>query len=64
MGVTMKPDEYRVMEMAVEEGVKYGFARAYKYHDAPNEDQMQEAVISAVMGSICDWFNFPPKAGE
>ena len=60
----MRADEYRVMELAVEEGVLHGFARAYKYNDAPDEEQMREAVISAVMSSICDWFNFPPKPEE
>jgi len=54
----MRADEYRVMELAVEEGVAYGFARAYKYNDAPDEEQMREAVISAVMSSLCDWFHF------
>lgn len=59
----MQADEYRVMEQAIEEGVNFGFARAYKYHDAPSEDHMKEAVKDAVMASICDWFNFPPKTG-
>ena len=52
----MKADEYRVLEEAINEGVNWGFVRAYKHHEAPTEDQMKEAVKQAVMGAIVDWF--------
>lgn len=60
----MQANEYRVMEQAVEEGVKYGFAKAYKYHDAPSEDHVKEAVMDAVMSSICDWFHFSSNSEQ
>jgi hypothetical protein len=52
----MKGNEYKVLEEAVDEGVNWGFVKAYKHHEAPSEEQVREAVKSAVMTSVCEWF--------
>lgn len=54
----MQANEYLVLERAIDEGVEYGFMRAYKHNPAPTEDDMREAVKLAVINSICDWFTF------
>lgn len=54
----MKANEYQVLQTAVDEGVSWGFARAYKYTEEPTEDQLREAIKQAVLDSICDWFKF------
>ena len=54
----MRPDTYRLMVMAVEEGVKRGYQRAHKYVDDPTEEQMCDAVTTEVVNSMCEWFAF------
>lgn len=54
----MQANEYLVLERAIDEGVEYGFMRAYKHNTAPNEDDMREAVKMAVLNSVCEWFTF------
>lgn len=52
----MKANEYQVLQTAVDEGVGWGFVRAYKYTEEPTEDQLKEAIKQAVLDAICDWF--------
>ena len=54
----MKPNEYMVLERAVDEGVDYAFVRVYKHNQAPSEDDVKEAVKLHVMTAICEWFSF------
>jgi hypothetical protein len=60
----MKANEYKVLEEAVDEGVNWGFARVYKHHEAPTEQQVREAVKAAVMASVCDWFSLKREANN
>lgn len=53
----MKPKAYKVLEMCVEDGVAYGYMRAYKHTDSPSEDEVVKAIINAVMGQIWEWFD-------
>lgn len=55
---------YKVLRMAVEQGVSYGWNRAHKYTDKPNEEDIKNAIEEAVMGDICEWFDFPEPASE
>lgn len=50
---------YSVLERAVEEGFRRGWARAHKHTDAPDESYVEEQVVSAIMGDVCDVFDFP-----
>ena len=54
----MKANDYMVLERAIEEGINYGFVRAYKHTEKPSEDDVKEAVNLAVMTAICEWFSF------
>lgn len=54
----MKANMYKLIERCVEEGVQYGYNRAYKHTDTPTEDQIKLAVTDAVMNEICEWFDF------
>lgn len=49
---------YDVLRRAVEDGVAYGYRRAHKYVDKPEEEAVKEAIESAVLGEICEWFDF------
>ena len=58
----MKPKSYEVLRMAVENGVGYGWRRAFKHRDdEPLEDQadgIRDAIVEGVLNEICEWFEF------
>lgn len=54
----MKAKSYVILQRAVEEGFKRGYARAFKHTDNPTPELVEESVITAIMGDICDVFTF------
>ncbi len=60
----MKPKEYRVLEMAVVEGVGYGYNRAFKHVDSPSPEEIKDQIIQAVLNSVCEWFDMEENEGE
>ena len=60
----MTPKIYHLLARCVEEGVALGLARAFKHSETPTTDQMVQAIYSAVMNEICEWFNFPVEGEE
>lgn len=54
----MKANEYKILSETVEEGVAYGYQRAFKYSDNPTPDAIQAAIVDAVMLQICEYFIF------
>lgn len=58
------PDLYRYMRRAVEEGVAYGWGRAWKYREGePDHDVAQDCIekmADGAMSEICERFHFPP----
>lgn len=54
----MRAKEYEVMCMAVESGVAYGYNRAHKHVDDPDEVTVKNAIEQAVIDSMCEWFDF------
>jgi hypothetical protein len=57
----MKPDLYKIIEMAVNSGVVIGYNKAHKHNDDPDEDQIIDAIENAVMMQICEWFRFEER---
>lgn len=63
-GASMKPksalrfNAYALIARAVEEGVAYGYRRAYKYTEAPTEEVFREALENAVLGALADVLEF------
>jgi hypothetical protein len=58
----MKADEYMVLLMAIEEGVKTGFLRMFpddggECPDPILESRMENQMIDAVTDSILGWFH-------
>jgi len=53
----MTPDTYKVIQMAVDDGIAIGVRRAFKYED-PGEDRIIEVIRQEVMNQICEWFKF------
>lgn len=54
----MRVKTYSILERAVEEGVQRGWNRAHKYVENPTEETVRQEILQAVMGSICEVFNF------
>jgi hypothetical protein len=53
----MKTDEYRVLQIAVEEGVMNGFLKIYREDDDVFDSYKEDAMVDAVMDSILGWFH-------
>jgi hypothetical protein len=54
----MKPKFRPILEMAVEQGVRYGYNRAFKHDSEPHVDAIVEHIVDQVISSLDDWFDF------
>jgi hypothetical protein len=54
----MRVRTYDVFSRALEEGIAYGYHRAHKHTDKPDEEAMKEAIHQAVTNAVCEYFNF------
>ena len=55
---TIKVDLYRVMEDAIEEGLKFGYNRAHKYNDKPGRELLVEHMLHEVMSALGNVLQF------
>lgn len=53
----MTPKVLLVLEMALENGIKRGLARAYKHNDDPSTQEIENAILLEVTNEIYEWFN-------
>ena len=53
----MKPKILPVLEMCIENGLAYGYRRAFKYTDDPTEEQITQAIKDAIMHELYEWFD-------
>jgi hypothetical protein len=60
----MTPDAFKVIQMAVQDGVAIGVRRLYKRVENPTEDEMIDTVEREVMNQICEWFKFQEPGSE
>lgn len=60
----MKAKEYNLVQMCVENGVRLGLGRAYKHTEQPTYEDMIDAINSAVMNELCEWFDFSTSSEE
>ena len=54
----MKPKFHKILEMAVEQGVSYGYRRAHKHIENPPEGAIIDSIVEQVMNSLDEWFDF------
>jgi hypothetical protein len=54
----MKPKFRPILEMALEQGVRYGYNRAFRHDPAPHVDAIVEHIVEQVINSLDDWFDF------
>ena len=59
--MSLEQKTYPVLVQAVEKGVAYGLHRAYKHADIENneplEHQIKDAITTAVINEIFEWFD-------
>lgn len=48
----LRLNAYEIISRAVELGIAYGYSRAYKHTDEPEEEMFKEAIYMAVMHEI------------
>lgn len=51
------PNTYILLDQAVEEGVMWGWNRAHKYIDNPDEAIIKDAMVRCVLDSIMEYFH-------
>lgn len=54
----MKPKTRVILEMAIEEGVRRGYALAHKHVENPSEGAIIERIEDTVMSQIYEYFTF------
>lgn len=52
--------EFDLIQRCIEDGVGYGYNRAFKHTDTPTPEQIKDCISMAVIQEICEWFEFPP----
>ena len=54
----MKPKILPVLEMCIETGTTVGWNKAFKHNDNPSEEVIRQAIASAIMHELYEWFSF------
>lgn len=60
----MKPKFRNVLEMALEQGVRYGYNRAHKHVENPSEGAIIDSVVEGIMNSLYEWFDFEEENND
>jgi hypothetical protein len=53
----VKPKTMMVLEMCVENGLAYGWARAHKHTEQPTDQQIKSHQLDEIMKEIYEWFD-------
>ena len=54
----MKPKIRVILEQAIEDGVRRGYARAHKHVENPDENTILQSIEDCVMSQIYEYFTF------
>ena len=60
----MKPKFRKVLEIALEQGVNYGYNRAHKHVENPSQSAIVDEIVEQVMNSLDEWFDFEDFVNE
>jgi hypothetical protein len=60
----MKPKILPVLEMCIETGTTVGWNKAFKHNDNPSEEIIRQAIASAIMHELYEWFDFKETRNE
>ena len=56
--VYMKPKILPVLELCIENGLSYGYRRAFKHTENPTEEQITNQIRESIMLELYEWFDF------
>jgi hypothetical protein len=62
--IDMKPKHYAILSECIEAGCRYGVSRAHKHTEDPSYEEIEEAVYSAIMEKIHQYYDFPDTGLE
>jgi hypothetical protein len=54
----MRVRAYDVLRRAIEEGVEYGWRRAHKHTDTPDEETIKDQIVTGILNEVCEIFDF------
>ena len=54
--MTLKANTYRILEKAIEDGIKEGIRRAYLDQDNPDDGIVYRHLHREIVNSVCEWF--------
>jgi len=54
LAARVRIDAYKIIDDAVESGVRYGFSRAHKHVEVPSKEHIIEEIHRQVMNSLCE----------
>lgn len=54
----MKANYWKIIEMAVDQGVECGLNRAFKHTDEPTREQIHAEVEREIMLALSEYFEF------
>ena len=55
---SMKPKILPVLEMCIENGLSYGYRRAFKHDNDPSEEFITNTIKESIMHELYEWFDF------
>ena len=58
----MKPNIRTILTQAIERGIDWGYTRAHKYTDTPDESRIKESIETEIWNEIDEVFDFEIKA--
>lgn len=62
----LRANSYAVLHRAIEDGLDYGWMRAHKHSDHPDEATIKNEILQGIMNELCQYFDFdaPPEGGR
>lgn len=58
-GGTMRAKVWPLLHRCVEDGIAYGYRRAFKHTNKPTEADIFAAIEGAIMNEVAEWFDIP-----
>ena len=55
---SIKLNSYRIITDKIEEGINYGWSRAHKHCDNPDENVIKEQIYNEITNVLCEVIDF------
>jgi hypothetical protein len=54
----VKVNVYKIIELAIENGIESGWNKAHKYSDNPENEEIKGRIRDEIINELCEWINF------